>query len=181
MGVVTLSILHNLARRWACHQLTRDNDQSRRKLIAAQAAAERLTQERDKLTRQLRLEQCTSASRSRIARRQADQIERQADRFEELRAQIDGLKRERDAAREQLQEIYHLHTDSVIGSCPSCYRANDVSDTDDGLVGWPCPTLRAMGVREVELRPNPLAGLPRFFDDATAVLPLVPVQDGGPQ
>lgn len=44
-----------------------------------------------------------------------------------------------------LDAIRDLHSDSPAGICPSCYRLHDASDTDDGLVPWPCPTLRAMG------------------------------------
>jgi len=51
--------------------------------------------------------------------------------------------------RSVLDKIRYLHTDSPAGVCPSCFRSADVSDTDDGLVAWPCPTLRAMGVEEV--------------------------------
>jgi hypothetical protein len=53
-----------------------------------------------------------------------------------------------------IEEIRALHTDSVIGFCPTCFRAADVSDTDDGLVAWPCPTLRALGFQPVELKPS---------------------------
>lgn len=49
----------------------------------------------------------------------------------------------------QIAEVRALHTDSIVGPCPVCFRGADVSDTDDGLVGWPCPTLRALGVAEV--------------------------------
>jgi hypothetical protein len=50
-----------------------------------------------------------------------------------------------------IEEIRALHTDSVIGFCPTCFRPDDVSDTDDGLVAWPCPTLRALGFQPIEL------------------------------
>jgi hypothetical protein len=50
-----------------------------------------------------------------------------------------------------VEEIRALHTDSVAGFCPTCYRAADVDDTDDGLVAWPCPTLRALGFRPIKL------------------------------
>lgn len=49
-----------------------------------------------------------------------------------------------------VEEIRALHTDSVAGFCPTCYRLDDVSDTDDGLIAWPCPTLRALGFRPIE-------------------------------
>jgi hypothetical protein len=52
--------------------------------------------------------------------------------------------------RAAVEEIRALHTDSVAGYCPTCFRAADVSDTDDGLVAWPCPTLRALGFRPIE-------------------------------
>jgi hypothetical protein len=58
------------------------------------------------------------------------------------------LLTEVDRLRAQLADVYNLHTDSPAGVCPSCYRLHDASDTDDGLVDWPCPTLRAMGVTE---------------------------------
>lgn len=62
-----------------------------------------------------------------------DTLERLVDYFDTL---VDAAGR-----------IRELHTDSVAGVCPCCYRLNDVSDTDDGLVDWPCPTLQAIGFR----------------------------------
>ena len=56
---------------------------------------------------------------------------------------IPQLRAERDALAAKLQTIRELHTDSVAGVCPTCYRLADVSDTDDGLVNWPCPTILA--------------------------------------
>jgi hypothetical protein len=53
--------------------------------------------------------------------------------------------------RAAVEEIRALHTESVIGFCPTCFRPDDVSDTDDGLVAWPCPTLRALGFQPIEL------------------------------
>jgi hypothetical protein len=46
--------------------------------------------------------------------------------------------------RTLVDDIYHLHTDSPAGVCPSCGRIGDQSDTDDGLVNWPCPTVQAI-------------------------------------
>ncbi len=58
-----------------------------------------------------------------------------------------------------LDVIKALHTDSPAGFCPSCGRLGDVSDTDDGLVPFPCPTLRAMGIE------------PGLYVDSAAVTP----------
>lgn len=58
-----------------------------------------------------------------------------------------------------LDQIRELHTDSVAGFCPSCFRAADVSETDDGLVAYPCPTLVAIqgvvDLAELATRPYP--------------------------
>ncbi|HWB37977.1 MAG TPA: hypothetical protein VHA75_18325 [Rugosimonospora sp.] len=47
-----------------------------------------------------------------------------------------------DASHSALREIAALHADSPAGFCPKCFRVDDVSDTDDGLVAWPCETVR---------------------------------------
>jgi hypothetical protein len=57
---------------------------------------------------------------------------------------LDNLKTQRDEARAALRVVWELHTDSPAGVCPTCYRLADVSDTDDGLVPWPCPTILAI-------------------------------------
>lgn len=59
------------------------------------------------------------------------------DEVRQLHAEINRL-------HAALDQIRILHTDSPAGFCPSCYRATDVSDTDDGLVAYPCPTLVAI-------------------------------------
>jgi hypothetical protein len=68
------------------------------------------------------------------------------DEVDDLRARLRDTSDALNETRNQLYEIYSLHTDSPAGVCPSCYRLHDALDTDDGLVDWPCPTLRAMGV-----------------------------------
>lgn len=62
-----------------------------------------------------------------------------------MTAELDRLRAEVIEHRAAVDMIRVLHTDSVAGFCPTCYRVGDVSDTDDGLVAWPCPTLRALG------------------------------------
>lgn len=47
-----------------------------------------------------------------------------------------------ESLRALVDRIYHLHTDSIAGPCPSCGRIGDISDTDDGLVDHPCPTVQ---------------------------------------
>jgi hypothetical protein len=68
-----------------------------------------------------------------------------------LNAQAARARRQRDEmqvhlghALARLAAVRRLHTDSVAGVCPSCGRISDVSDTDDGLVAWPCPTIVAL-------------------------------------
>lgn len=74
------------------------------------------------------------------------------------RSDVPALIAEVERLRAQLDEVKALHTDSIIGPCPSCYRPADVSDTDDGLVWWPCPTLRALGKEPVEINLFPVLG-----------------------
>jgi hypothetical protein len=45
---------------------------------------------------------------------------------------------------QMVRAVRDLHTDSQAGVCPTCYRLAEVTDTDDGLVNWPCPTLLAV-------------------------------------
>lgn len=63
--------------------------------------------------------------------------------------------------RAQIAEVRAMHTDSIVGPCPACFRSEDVSDTDDGLVGYPCPTLRALGVEQ----PEPFSLFPTLGGD----------------
>jgi hypothetical protein len=67
----------------------------------------------------------------------------------DFRPVMSELVREVERLRKALDDVRDLHTDSPAGVCPPCFRSDEVSDTDDGLVAWPCPTLRAMGVEEV--------------------------------
>lgn len=60
---------------------------------------------------------------------------------QDIPALISAIDQHRDA----VDKVRQLHTDSVAGYCPTCFRAADVSDSDDGLVPWPCPTLQALG------------------------------------
>lgn len=61
------------------------------------------------------------------------------------------LVREVERLRSVLDEIRDLHTDSPAGVCPSCA---DLSAElgGDPLVPHPCPTLRAMGIKEANPR-----------------------------
>lgn len=60
-------------------------------------------------------------------------------------AWADELFRQRDAALEALQRVRELHTDSPAGVCPSCGDVNaQTMGTGDGLVNYPCPTIRAL-------------------------------------
>lgn len=54
------------------------------------------------------------------------------------------LTAENARLRERQRRVIELHTDSPAGHCPSCGRVGDVSDEDDGLVPWPCPTILAV-------------------------------------
>jgi hypothetical protein len=58
-----------------------------------------------------------------------------ADDVPELIAEVELL-------RAALDGIRVLHVDSPAGFCPSCFRPQDVSDLDDGLVAHPCPTIQ---------------------------------------
>lgn len=58
--------------------------------------------------------------------------------------QRDEAIAEREVLRQRIQRVIELHTDSVAGVCPSCARIGDQSDEDDGLVAWPCPTVRVL-------------------------------------
>lgn len=58
--------------------------------------------------------------------------------LEDLRARVAELERAQ-------REIRALHTDSVIGPCPTCFDADDYVAGGDGLVPWPCPTARLAG------------------------------------
>lgn len=69
---------------------------------------------------------------------------------EHLRVEVAELRTRLGALTAQWSDVYALHTDSVAGVCPTCYRLHDASDPDDdGLVDWPCPTLRALGIQDV--------------------------------
>ena len=57
---------------------------------------------------------------------------------------VPSLIAEVERLRAALDDIRVLHVDSPAGFCPSCGRLGDVSDTDDGLVAWPCPTTRVI-------------------------------------
>ncbi|HEX6968934.1 MAG TPA: hypothetical protein VF174_09030 [Micromonosporaceae bacterium] len=57
------------------------------------------------------------------------------------------MAQENARLRERLQQIVELHTDSPAGVCPSCGRIGEQSDTDDGLVNWPCPTVQIANPR----------------------------------
>lgn len=57
------------------------------------------------------------------------------------------LAAENARLRERQRRVIELHTDSPAGPCPSCGRVGDVSDEDDGLVPWPCPTILALDSR----------------------------------
>lgn len=60
----------------------------------------------------------------------------------ELAAEVERL-------RAVIDEVRGLHVDSPAGFCPSCGRLSDVSDIDDGLVAYPCPTIRALPALEL--------------------------------
>jgi hypothetical protein len=57
---------------------------------------------------------------------------------------VPALVAEVERLRVALDEIRGLHTESPAAFCPSCGRLGDVSDTDDGLVAFPCPTIRVI-------------------------------------
>ncbi len=65
-------------------------------------------------------------------------------KYDELADHIDSAAVEVERLRSALDEIRGLHVDSPAGFCPSCGRLGDVSDTDDGLVNYPCPTIQAI-------------------------------------
>lgn len=105
-------------------------------------------------------------------RQQHAKIVKLHDEVDLLRADLDKSRRERDSLarrcavrfeetqklRGALDKIRELHTDSVAGFCPSCFRAADVSETDDGLVAYPCPTLMSIqsvvDLADLATRPN---------------------------
>lgn len=66
------------------------------------------------------------------------------DRMERVAAAKTAAELERNHLRAVVEKIWELHTDSIAGVCPSCARLGDQSDTDDGLVPWPCPTILAI-------------------------------------
>ncbi|MFB6507520.1 MULTISPECIES: hypothetical protein [unclassified Streptomyces] len=43
---------------------------------------------------------------------------------------------------EALSQIRHLHKDSPMGPCPTCFDGDDYAAGGDGLVSYPCPTVR---------------------------------------
>lgn len=47
---------------------------------------------------------------------------------------------------QQVAAVVELHTDSPMGPCPVCVDSDDLAAGGDGLVDYPCPTLRALGV-----------------------------------
>ena len=64
-----------------------------------------------------------------------------------LRVQRDELVEHLGHALARCERVRELHTDSPAGVCPSCGRIGEQSDTDDGLVAWPCPTILALDAR----------------------------------
>ena len=82
---------------------------------------------------------------ARLSRNQMEQVFNDMVLREGL-ATSDAVRAESEVQRlrDVLDTIHGLHTDSIAGVCPSCARLNDVSDTDDGLVDWPCPTILAI-------------------------------------
>lgn len=79
---------------------------------------------------------------------------------------LDELLHEVIEHRAAADMIRVLHTDSVAGFCPTCFRAADVSDTDDGLVAWPCPTLQILGFAPTDLAEAGPAAAPTLEHDA---------------
>ena len=61
-----------------------------------------------------------------------------------LEIDVLAVRQALDEATAKLRLIWELHTDSIAGVCPTCYRLAQVSDTDDGLIDWPCPTILAI-------------------------------------
>lgn len=96
-----IAILRNAARRWANRRLVSEADQLRNKLISAEAAVERHEQTATGATnacndagRKLLQANAYNAELRDELKFKDDQIERQADVFDEYRAEIDRLRRQ---------------------------------------------------------------------------------------
>lgn len=89
------------------------------------------------------------------ANRYEDSIERESSTWFAAAASsandVPALIAEVERLRAVLDEIRHLHTDSPAGVCPSCADLN-AELGGDPLVDYPCPTLRAMGIKAVDRR-----------------------------
>lgn len=107
------TMLRNLARQWAIKALVKHNDDLRRKLISAEARIERQEQTMRQGARALdlataELDEATSVAKDLHAEldRKEDQIQRQANLFEQVREQA---ARERESLRERMgQQITWL-------------------------------------------------------------------------